>query len=381
MAFTTDEVRRFRVSSYAWGLGFTLVDGAAYLISLYGAITSSFWLSQFFWSVAAGFCASGLFVVGHDAAHNSLTPSRLLNRIVGTIVFLPLLHNYSLWRYTHNIQHHLHTNQRGKDFVWEPLSPREYWALNGWSRAKYRFFRSGIGHYFYYIFEVWAPRRIIPRRAKVDRMRYEYWIDTVIVAMGVVGLSAAVIWLRARHLGVPVNAVEYWVQPLVMGVVLPFFVGNMLQSHTDFVQHTHPAVHWFSQPTADKFEEHQTKVTIHVRHAPPVDWFLHWIQDHTAHHLQPAIPLYRLKDAQAIIDERHEGEVVAYRYGLRAVAQIINSCKLYDDEVGTWTDFAGNPTSPPQRSSVEIDDSSPHTTAFDGSIESVAMTAGGQNHD
>ena len=316
MAFTTDEVRRFRVSSYVWGMGFTIVDGTAYLVSLYGAVTSPFWLSQILWSIAAGFCASGLFIVGHDAAHNSLTPSRLLNRIVGTLVFLPLLHNYSLWRYTHNIRHHLHTNERGKDFVWEPLSPREYRTLSRWGRAKYRFFRGWLGHFFYYIFEVWAPRRVVPRRANVDRMRCEYWIDTAIVAMGVVGLSAAMIWLRAWHLGVPVNAVEYWVQPLVMGVVVPFFVGNMLQSHSDLMQHTHPAIHWFLQPSSEKFDAHQTRVTVHVRHAPPVDWFVHWIQDHTAHHVQPAIPMYRLKDAQAVVESRHEGEVVSYRYGL-----------------------------------------------------------------
>jgi omega-6 fatty acid desaturase (delta-12 desaturase) len=40
-------------------------------------------------SIVAGVMTSLLFVVGHDACHQSLMSRRWLNRLVGTIAFLP----------------------------------------------------------------------------------------------------------------------------------------------------------------------------------------------------------------------------------------------------------------------------------------------------
>ncbi len=345
MSFTREEVHRFRVSSYAWGLGFLLVDGTIYLVALYGAVTSAFWLSQLCWSIVAGFVATGLFIIAHDACHHSLTPNRALNRVAGTLAFFPMLHSYSLWRYTHNILHHLYTNRRGKDYVWEPLSPLEYRALSSWGRAKYRFFRSWFGHFFYYTFEIWFRLRLFPWRRYLDEVRREYWVDFGLVVGYVAAMSAALIALRTWHLGVPFLSTAYWVHPVLLGVVLPFLIGNMVTSHSEFLQHTQPEIHWSWNPPEDKFEIHQARVTVHIEHSPAVDWIVHWIRDHTAHHMQPAIPLYRLRQAQEIVEERHADKVVRYHYGLREISKVIRACKLYDDELGCWVDFDSHPTS------------------------------------
>jgi fatty acid desaturase len=48
--------------------------------------------------------------VGHDCAHRSFSTNRLLEDIVGTLMFMPLIFPYEPWRIKHNV-HHAHTNK------------------------------------------------------------------------------------------------------------------------------------------------------------------------------------------------------------------------------------------------------------------------------
>lgn len=53
------------------------------------------------------------FVIGHDCAHKSFSRNKLLEDIVGTLAFLPLIYPYEPWRFKHD-RHHAKTNM----FVW-----------------------------------------------------------------------------------------------------------------------------------------------------------------------------------------------------------------------------------------------------------------------
>src|SRR5487761_2664695 len=68
--------------------------------------------------LVAGFIIGRLFILGHDACHQSFTPHRGLNRVLGRIAFLPSLTPYSLWDIGHNLVHHGQTNLKGFDFGW-----------------------------------------------------------------------------------------------------------------------------------------------------------------------------------------------------------------------------------------------------------------------
>lgn len=50
------------------------------------------------------------FVVGHDCGHRSFSKNKLLEDIVGTLMFAPLVYPFEPWRIKHN-QHHAHTNK------------------------------------------------------------------------------------------------------------------------------------------------------------------------------------------------------------------------------------------------------------------------------
>lgn len=49
------------------------------------------------------------FVIGHDCAHKSFSRNKLVEDIVGTLAFLPLIYPYEPWRFKHD-QHHAKTN-------------------------------------------------------------------------------------------------------------------------------------------------------------------------------------------------------------------------------------------------------------------------------
>ncbi len=51
-----------------------------------------------------------LFVVGHDCGHRSFSKNKLVEDIVGTLMFMPLIYPFEPWRIKHN-HHHAHTNK------------------------------------------------------------------------------------------------------------------------------------------------------------------------------------------------------------------------------------------------------------------------------
>lgn len=54
-------------------------------------------------------CFIKFFVIGHDCAHKAFSSNKLVEDIVGTLAFLPLIYPYEPWRFKHD-QHHAKTN-------------------------------------------------------------------------------------------------------------------------------------------------------------------------------------------------------------------------------------------------------------------------------
>ena len=71
-------------------------DYALLLAALAGAVLVEAWWIRLLCGMAAGFVTGRLFIVGHDACHQSLTPHRRLNHWLGRIAFLPSLTPYGL---------------------------------------------------------------------------------------------------------------------------------------------------------------------------------------------------------------------------------------------------------------------------------------------
>ena len=275
-------------------------------------------------TVPSGVMIGLLFIVGHDACHNSLTPSSRLNKIAGRVAFLPALHSFPLWDLAHNRTHHRNNNVRGWDYVWEPLTASDYRAKGPLSRALYRFHRTPVGVPFYYLTNIWAPRLVAARFMKAHQL------DTILIVL----FAALQIWGVITLGGLlgkdPVTS-------LMTGMVLPFLIWNFLISFIIFLHHTHPAVRWYASVAAWEANAGAIGGTAHVRFPWPFGPMVLAIMEHNAHHLAPGVPLYNLPDMQSAMENRLD--IVSWRFSWRAYFRICRRCKLYDYAAGRWVVF------------------------------------------
>ena len=292
---------------------------------------------QVLFGALGGFVIGRLFILGHDACHQSLTRHRRLNRWIGRIVFLPSLTPYSLWEVGHNVVHHGYTNLKGVDFVWEPRSLAEYRALTPARRLLERVYRSGWAPWLYYLVEIWWARMWFPNRRRMPTRRAVFvWDGLLVSAFALVwtgGLAAA---------AVATGQSVAWL--LAVGFVLPFVFWNGMIGFVVYVHHTHLGVAWHADKQRWAAASPFVSTTVHLTFRSMMGGVLHHIMEHTAHHVDMGVPLYRLKKAQQLLEARLPGRIVVQPFSWRWYADTARRCKLYDYQAGCWTDFRGRPT-------------------------------------
>lgn len=104
------ETARYR--SRAKGLLYFVGSAAVYWATFVLITIPDGWFARLAIALLNGLAVAVVFVVGHDACHGSLTPDSRLNKWVGRLAFLPSLHPYASWEYSHNALHHGWTNLR-----------------------------------------------------------------------------------------------------------------------------------------------------------------------------------------------------------------------------------------------------------------------------
>ena len=283
-------------------------------------------------AVPCGLLIGLLFIVGHDACHNSFTASTKLNQVIGRLAFLPSLHSFALWDLAHNRTHHRYNNVRGWDYVWEPMTPAEYRLSSRLRRLAYRFCRTPIGVPLYYIFTLWGPRLIVPFPRVVGKVTLVHLLDTLLV----LAFLAPELWL--------VVGVGGWfgkppVESLLVGAILPFLIWNALISFIIFLHHIHPAVHWYPSVAAWSAEQGAVRGSVHVQFPWPIGSMMLAIMEHNAHHLAPGVPLYNLPRMQLALAE--STPLIAWRFSWRGYCRICRICKLYDYDARRWAGFDG----------------------------------------
>jgi omega-6 fatty acid desaturase (delta-12 desaturase) len=290
--------------------------------------------------ILAGHAVAVIFVVGHDACHGSFTPSARLNRWIGRIVFIPSLHVVSLWVLGHNRIHHVATNLRGRDYVWEPMSQADYAAASPLHRWFYRLYRSRLGSLPYYLIEIWWKKFFLPIAPEARST----WRDHVFDSSFVIAAAALQIWAIVAIAGVWTPGRSPWLA-LVAAWLVPFVVWNWLMGLIVYSHHTHPLIPWFEREEEWSYLASQVLGTVHVRLPGPWHWVDNNIMEHNAHHALPVIPLYNLEAAQRRI--RAAFPDIQYVYlSPSAFCRHADACKLYDFAARRWTDFDGTPTGP-----------------------------------
>lgn len=282
-------------------------------------------------SVVIGVQIARLFILGHDACHQSLTRHRRLNRIVGRLVFLPSLTPYSLWDLGHNQAHHGFTNLRGRDGVWVPYRADEFSALPKYRQWLERAYRSGWCPGLYYVVELWWRKLFFPAPQEVGGTRPVHRKDSAVVA--IFALTWAALLCTCAHIFGTSK-----VQALLFGEVLPLAIWTSLMGFVIYVHHTEPEVAWFDQSEAWAASRPYLSATVLVE-APWLDRLLHHIFQHPAHHLDMTIPFYRLKEAQRRLQVLVPDQIEVRRLTWSYYWQVVATCKVYDYTAAKWAPF------------------------------------------
>lgn len=285
-----------------------------------------------------GFFIGRLFILGHDACHQSLTVHRRLNTWLGRLLFLPSLTPYSLWNVGHNVVHHGYTNLKDVDFVWQPQTLAAFRALPAWRRQLERLYRSGYVPGLYYLVDMWWKRMYFPSKKQLPSKRREFLWDGALVSAGALAWILALAWVAQ------VTQQSLWLQ-LLTAFVLPLACWMTMIGFVVYVHHTHVDVDWYAEKASWAAAQPFVSTTVHLKFGYGIDAALHFIMEHTAHHVDMSVPLYRLKRVQALLETMLPGRIVIQDFSWRWYFDTARCCKLYDFERGCWTDFNGQPTS------------------------------------
>jgi omega-6 fatty acid desaturase (delta-12 desaturase) len=312
------------------------IDIAIYMSAIAGVIFLENITMRVLCSILAGIMISSIFVIGHDAAHNAFTGSRIMNKVIARMAFLPSLHNYGLWLTEHNRIHHVLPNIQGMD-SWSPFSKEEYDAMPAWRRVIERFYRSPAGMGFYYLVERWWKNKFYPYKKIIGKYNSVYWDFLLVVTYLVTYLC--LLGYAGRELA-HTSAIEL----IVLGFVIPFLNWNFMMGFTVYQHHTHESIPWVRTRVERDQLGGQEDFTMYVRYPAWYNLLSHNIMLHTPHHVDPRIPLYCLPKAQKAMAELMGDELKTVSFSLKGFLKTMASCKLYDYENHLWLDFAGYPT-------------------------------------
>lgn len=312
-------------------LDLALFAGGSALVLLAGSFTLKLVGSL---CVTAGIVR--LFMIGHDACHGSFFASAKLNAVVGRIAFLPSMTAFSLWEVGHNTAHHGFNNLKGRDQVWAPLSKAEFDAFPRYRRALERLYRSGLGWGAYYLVEMWWKKLYFASRKEIGSSRRKYRLDSLLVTTG------AVLWLGVVALAASVTGQSFALLA-VLAVLVPFLLWNATIGFVVYLHHTHPGIAWFRNRQEWQRNRAYLTATARVRFPFGIDRLMHGIMEHNAHHLNPGIPMFRLRAAQKVLQGRFP-DLCDYRLDWRAYLDSVRRCKLYDFAEHAWLDFSGRVT-------------------------------------
>jgi omega-6 fatty acid desaturase (delta-12 desaturase) len=315
-------------------------DALIYAAALGVAIAPVPWPLSVAASIWAGLMIGAIFVAGHDACHQALTPHRELNNWVARLALAPSWTARSLWTYFHNRIHHVYTNIIGVDNSVSPLSLDMWRRAGRVRRIMYRLYRSPVGFLPYYLIEMWWKNHLLPWDPRVRANWRGHMPDAVFAGLWQIAIVGLIL-LTGAALNPGASA---W-RLLALGWLLPFLVWNNLMGIVIYAHHTHPDVAWYLEQKDAVAANVQITGVVHAVLPQPLKMLSGDIMEHGAHHVLPTIPHYHLAEAQHEL-ERSFPRIPRLIIRSRQMLAVVRACKLYDTDRNCWVDFSGRQTGP-----------------------------------
>nr|AFK34579.1 unknown [Medicago truncatula] len=301
--FEIDDVKAWKsvlISATSYALGLLMISKAPwYLLPLAWAWT--------------GTAVTGFFVIGHDCAHKSFSTNKLVEDIVGTLAFLPLIYPYEPWRFKHD-KHHAKTNMLKEDTAWQPVWQNEFESSPFLRKAiiyGYGPFRCwmSIAHWLVSHFDLKTFRPNEIKRVKISLACVFAFIaigwPLIIYKTGIMG------WIK------------FW--------LMPWLGYHFWMSTFTMVHHTAPHIP-FKNSEEWNAAQAQLNGTVHCAYPQWIEILCHDINVHIPHHISPKIPSYNLRAAHKSIQENWGKYLNEASWNWRLMKTIMTVCHVYDKQ-------------------------------------------------
>ena len=306
------------ITSYAvWAAGLVLIA------------LSPHWILWIPAALVSGLGGWGLHCIAHDCGHGSFSKSRRFNHAIGHLALLPMLYPFHGWRHVHNL-HHANTNNLEKDTDWRPVDQGIYSRMPIKDKSVYFGTRSilfWLGTAHYELISGFNPGLFPERKMRTEVRR----------SIAFVVLVAAIVLPLVVYFAGPLGIVKF--------VVLPWLGMHAWFSATTLMHHTSEDVPFLLGKQWTK-NASRLLLTTDYRYSRLLLFLTHNISIHTAHHVAPKVPFYRLNEAQAAIQAALPGMLREKRFSWRELYKAVRHCHLYEPKTGFYRAFGTEPSGP-----------------------------------
>lgn len=246
----------------------------------YASLDISYWLTLAL-SVPTGIFLVRLFIIQHDCGHGSFFKSKKANDWLGRLMSVFTATPYEFWKRAHAIHHASCSNleRRGTGDI-TTLTIKEYKALGIVGKIKYRLYRHPL-----VLFIIGVPVHF----AIIQRLPFWQPLPSRKIWKSIVGLDIAMFLV--------IGGLMYTlgVGPFLKAYLPALVIAAIIGGWLFFVQHQYEDTYW----------EHEEDWNFHLAGLLGSSYyvlpkFMQWLTGnigiHHIHHLNSAIPNYRLQE-------------------------------------------------------------------------------------
>lgn len=294
----------------AWGS--VLISVTSYALGIFMIAKAPWYLLPLAWAWT-GTAVTGFFVIGHDCAHKSFSKNKLVEDIVGTLAFMPLIYPYEPWRFKHD-QHHAKTNMLHEDTAWLPILKEDIESSPALRKALiygYGPLRTwmSIAHWLRFHFDLKKFRQSEVKRATIS--------------LAAVFAFMAVAWPLIIYKTGIVGWIKFW--------LMPWLGYHFWMSTFTIVHHTAPHIP-FKNSKDWNAAQAQLNGTVHCDYPRWIEILCHDINVHIPHHISPKIPSYNLRAAHQSLSENWGKYLNKAIWNWRLMKTIMTTCHVYDKD-------------------------------------------------
>jgi omega-6 fatty acid desaturase (delta-12 desaturase) len=281
-------------------------------VAFYVLVHAPWYLVPVAW-IFLGTAATGLFVIGHDCAHQNFSHSRTLNEIVGTVAMMPLVFPYNAWELTHN-NHHAHANNLVRDHLWRPLKRDDVAKMGAWQKYFVYyfygplFFESSIFHHAYHFLVPFTTQKNL-----FGVVRSIFFAILGVVGTGYLISQFGSVWKL---------------------YVVPFLVFQFWLSTFTYFHHRNPRGAGWKEPEDWSKVYGSLFATVHVSFPAWVEFLTLDINWHLPHHVSPLIPWYNLRRCTIAMFQAYGDRLCSDEFSWELWKATTTECHIYDKEKG-----------------------------------------------